>query len=135
MFTAHKTIRMYDTDSAQILFFGSQFRLINDVFEDLLASIGLTMDKLFRELDYAFVVRHAQSDYLAPSRVGDKIKIEATITHIGQSSFEVSYTLFNTTANRLIGKSKTVHVVIDKETTTKKDIPETLREALKTFKS
>ena len=130
MFITHHTVRMYDTDTAQILFFGSQFRIINDALEDLLAECGLTMDYLFRESDFGFVVRHAESDYLAPLRVGDKLRIETVVSHIGTTSFEFSYSIYNEKTNYLSGKSKSVHVVIDRKTHTKRPIPDTLKENL-----
>ena len=61
-------VRMYDTDSAQILFFGNQFRLINDVFEDFLEEIGFGTRHLFKS-DWGLVFVHAESDYLSPSFV------------------------------------------------------------------
>lgn len=130
MFITHHTVRMYDTDTAQILFFGSQFRFINDALEEFLATEGLTMDYLFKKSDFGFVVRHAESDYLAPLFVGDKIRIELVTSHIGTTSFEFSYSIFKESDNSLVGTSKSVHVVIDVKTKQKRTIPLTLKESL-----
>jgi YbgC/YbaW family acyl-CoA thioester hydrolase len=130
MFTTTNTVRMYDTDTAQILFFGSQFRFINDALEELLATIGLNMNYLFTECDYGFVVRHAESDYLGPLHVGDKIRIELVVTHIGTTSFEFAYSIFKEATNTLVGTSKSVHVVIDRKTHKKREIPDTLKASL-----
>jgi YbgC/YbaW family acyl-CoA thioester hydrolase len=121
---------MYDTDTAQILFFGNQFRFINDALEDLLDSIGLNMHILFTKKDYAFVVRHAESDYLGALHVGDKLRIETIVENIGHTSFSFAYKLFKKTDNTLVGTSKSTHVVIDTKTGQKKLIPEDLRSAL-----
>jgi 1,4-dihydroxy-2-naphthoyl-CoA hydrolase len=122
---------MYDTDTAQILFFGAQFRFINDALEELLATIGLNMNILFTEKDYGFVVRHASSDYIRPSRVGDKLRIEIHVIHIGDTSFGFAYNIFNDATNVLVGKSKSVHVTIDVKTKQKITIPDELRNSLK----
>jgi hypothetical protein len=37
MFTIDHKVRMHDTDMAKLLFFGSQFRLMSDAFEDFIA--------------------------------------------------------------------------------------------------
>jgi YbgC/YbaW family acyl-CoA thioester hydrolase len=131
MYKSQHVVRMYDTDTAQILFFGNQFRFINDALEDLLASIGLNMNILFTEKKYGFVVRHAESDYLAPSRVGDHLKIETTVSHIGNTSFTFEYKIFNETSTTLVGTGKTTHVVIDNKNGKKQAIPEELKQALK----
>jgi len=130
MFISTNTVRMYDTDTAQILFFGSQFRFINDALEDLLAGEGLTMNYLFTECDFGFVVRHAESDYLGPLHVGDKIRVEMTVTHIGTTSFEFAYKIFKQATNQLVGTSKSAHVVIDRKTHTKRSIPDSLKASL-----
>lgn len=130
MFTTFHTVRMYDTDTAQILFFGSQFRFINDALEDFLATEGLTMDYLFKVSEFGFVVRHAESDYIAPLFVGDKIRVEMSVTHIGTTSFAFSYAIFKQADNTLVGTSKSVHVVIDTTTRVKREIPSSLRVSL-----
>lgn len=130
MYETQHVVRMYDTDTAQILFFGNQFRFINDALEDLLDSIGLNMHILFTEKDYAFVVRHAESDYLAPLRVGDKLRIETIVSHIGETSFSFEYNIFKKIDNSLVGTSKSSHVVINTTTGQKKEIPFELKSAL-----
>lgn len=131
MFTTYNTVRMYDTDTAQILFFGAQFRFINDALEELLATIGLNMNILFTQKEYGFVVRHASSDYIKPSRVGDKLRIEVHVVHIGDTSFGFLYNIFNDATNELVGKSKSVHVTIDIASKKKITIPDELRDSLK----
>lgn len=121
---------MYDTDTAQILFFGAQFRFINDALEELLATIGLNMDILFTQKDYGFVVRHASSDYIKPSRVGDILRIEVNVVHIGDTSFGFQYNIYNDKTNDLVGTSKSVHVTIDVASKKKITIPDELRRSL-----
>lgn len=130
MFTTYTTVRMYDTDTAQILFFGAQFRFINDALEELLATIGLNMDILFTQKDYGFVVRHASSDYIKPSRVGDILRIEVNVVHIGDTSFGFQYNIYNDKTNDLVGTSKSVHVTIDVASKKKITIPDELRRSL-----
>ena len=131
VFEHHLKVRMYDTDMAQILFFGNQYRFMHDALEELLAVEGLTMDKIFRELGYGFVIVHSEADYLAALRVGDAIKITVTVDHIGTSSFSFNYTLYR--QDKRVGTGKTVHVVIDNKTHQKQVIPESLRQSLEKY--
>lgn len=121
---------MYDTDTAQILFFGSQFRFINDTLEDFLSTIGLNMSVLFSEKSYGFVVRHASSDYIAPSKVGDILRVEMQVSHIGKTSFGFTYDIFNDQTGVLVGKSTSVHVTVSTKTHQKIIIPSELRHHL-----
>lgn len=119
---------MYDTDTAQILFFGSQFRFMNDALEDLMAEHGITMESLFNgSKDYGFVFVHAESDYIAPLRVGDKISVQVIVSKIGETSFEFSFTLLKTNTQEVVGKGKTNHVTINKKSFQKIKIPDELR--------
>jgi len=124
---------MYDTDTAQIIFFGSQFRFINDALEELLRREGLDLHHLFRESDYCFVVVHAESDYIAPLVAGDEIEIKIKVSQIGFSSFGFEFEIYNIKTDQLAGKSKTVHVVVDPQTKQKRQIPELLRKGLEKY--
>jgi len=120
MFVAHNQVRMHDTDMAGILYFARQFRFAHDALEDFVESLGLTFDQVFHRENFVFVIVHAEADYLAPLRVGDKLDIELSIEKIGESSFTVSYLLYKKDRT-LIGKVKTVHVTLD--STSRKKIP------------
>ena len=115
MFSMTQKVRMYDTDAAQLLFFGNQFRFINDVFEEFLEAIGYPTQSMFQS-DFAVLFVHAQSDYLAPLCVGDVIEITLQVTEIGTSSFTVSYKIARKCDACMVGKGKSVHVVVDKQT-------------------
>ena len=80
----HNRVRMHDTDMAGILYFPRQFRFAHDALEDFVESIGLTFDHVFRKEKFVFVIVHAEADYLAPLRVGDRLKIEVRIESSGR---------------------------------------------------
>jgi 1,4-dihydroxy-2-naphthoyl-CoA hydrolase len=132
MYVAHNKVRMHDTDMAGIIFFGSQFRIIHDAWEDLMAHEELSFDHLFTSETYAFVIVHAEADYLAPLKAGDKLTIHVSVEHIGTTSFTIHYKLYKSD-DLLVGTAQTVHVTINRETHKKIDIPEKLRETLKKY--
>lgn len=132
-FITTNKIRMYDTDTAQILFFGNQFRFINDALEDLLEQEGITLNHLFTKSPYGFVFVHAESDYVAPLVGGDHIRIEVVLDHLGNSSFGFSYEIYKVETNQLAGKGNTRHVTIDRKTFKKISIPDELRVILQKY--
>lgn len=129
MYVAHNKVRMHDTDMAGIIFFGSQFRIIHDAWEDLMSHEELSFDHLFTSETYAFVIVHAEADYLAPLKAGDELTIHVSVERIGTSSFTIDYKIYKSDG-LLVGTAKTVHVTINRETRKKIDIPKKLRETL-----
>lgn len=120
-FTQTLQVRMYDTDAAGILYFGNQFRFAHDTFEAMMDTEGWNFQRLFEVEPFIFVIVHAESDYLGPLHVGDKIQVIAKVSHIGNSSFTLDYAIYK--ADTLVGKAQTVHVCLDKVTRTKQPIP------------
>ncbi len=132
MFISHNKVRMHDTDMAGILYFPRQFRFCHDALEDLVEEEGFSFDKVFHSGDFVFVIVHAESDYYAPVRVGDKLEVHTSVEHIGSSSFSVKYNIF--TANKtLIGSAKTVHVTLSRDSREKISIPDGFRLTLKKY--
>ncbi len=120
MFTAYNKVRMHDVDMAGILYFPRQFRFAHDALEDFLEQTNLTFDSLFTKEHFVFVIVHAESDYIASLRVGDKIEIVLSVEAIGNTSFTFQYHIYKKDKT-LVGKAKTVHVTLD--STTRKKIP------------
>lgn len=123
---------MYDTDSAQILFFGNQFRFINDTLEDFLESLGYSI-KQFIDGQWALVFVHAESDYLSPSRVGDELIVNLSVQNVGETSIDFSYELNEKKTGVLVGKGKSTHVCINKQTFKKQALEPTLKNQLENY--
>lgn len=129
MFIAHNQVRMHDTDMAGILYFPRQFRFAHDALEDFVESLGFSFDQVFHREKFVFVIVHAESDYLAPLRVGDKLDIHLTIENIGETSFTVNYLIYKLDKT-LVGKAKTVHVTLESTSRKKIPIPENFKKLL-----
>ncbi len=133
MFIAKNKVRMHDTDMAGILYFPRQFRFVHDAWEDWMESKGLSFDDLFKRMDFAFVVVHAEADYKTPLKVGDELEVHVQVIHLGNTSFSVGYKIYKADGT-LTGTAKTVHVAIDTKHRHKIKIPPLLREALEKIK-
>lgn len=129
MFLAYNQVRMHDTDMAGILYFPRQFRFAHDALEDFLATLGYTFDQVFHREKFVFVIVHAEADYLAPLRVGDKLEIQVTVGHIGQTSFTICYNIYKTDKT-LAGTAKTVHVTLESDTRKKIPIPDIFKKLI-----
>lgn len=132
MFVSKNKVRMHDTDMAGILYFPRQFRFVHDAWEDLMEKEGLCFHRLFNEEPFAFVIVHAEADYLAPLQVGQKLDVHVSIEAIGTTSFTIDYQIYREDKT-LIGTAKTVHVTIDRKTRKKIPVPDELKKKLSKY--
>ena len=129
MFVEKVKIKMHDTDAAGLIFFGHQFKMAHDVYEEFMMSIGFSFAKLLREKDFFVPIVHAEADYKTPLFVGDELIVTLKIENIGKTSYAVSYE-FNDAKGICVGAVRTVHVCISKKTKRKISLPKELKLAL-----
>lgn len=122
---------MHDTDMAGILYFPRQFRFAHDALEDFLEHEGTNFEQLFHKESFVFVIRHAEADYLIPLKVGDRLEIHLKVSHIGETSFTISYDIYR--QDVLTGTAKTVHVCLDSQNRKKIPIPTKWRHSLEKY--
>ncbi|MCX6831994.1 MAG: thioesterase family protein [candidate division Zixibacteria bacterium] len=128
------TVRLHETDAAGILFFASQFLYVHDAYEELLQLIGLPVASMLRDEPFILPIVHAEAQYFRPLHVGDEITVIVQVGSIGKSSFVLVFDLF-AADDKPVGKAKTVHVAVSKQTQNKIALPEKLQRALKAFQS
>jgi 1,4-dihydroxy-2-naphthoyl-CoA hydrolase len=128
------TVRLHDTDAAGILFFANQFVFVHDAYEELLQLLGLPIASILHVESFILPIVHAEAQYFKPLHVGDEITVALQIGSIGETSFVLVYDLL-AADDTLVGKAKTVHVAISKQTQNKIALPEKLQRALRTFQA
>ena len=128
------TVRLHDADAAGILFYANQFLYIHDAYEELLQLIGLPVATILLDESFILPIVHAEAQYFSPLHVGDEITVALQVGSIGVTSFVLVYDLF-AADDQLVGKVKTVHVAVSKQTQNKIALPEKLQRALKVFQS
>jgi 1,4-dihydroxy-2-naphthoyl-CoA hydrolase len=126
MYTYQTKIKLHETDAAGVLFFSNQFKLVHDAYECVLESIGFGFAELLNNKSFFLPIVHAEADFKMPLFVGDSIEIQVYTTHVGQTSFALSYNLLNP-KQELVGTAKTVHVTVDKITKNKISLPKDMR--------
>ncbi len=125
IFEFRTSVKIYDTDAAGILFFGNQFRLVQDAYEAYLESKGFPLVNFLDKLSYIVPVVHAETSYRVPLRVSDKLVIKLSIRKVGTTSFVLGHEIFKE-GGELAGAGKTVHVCIDKKSRSKIPLPQEL---------
>jgi 1,4-dihydroxy-2-naphthoyl-CoA hydrolase len=128
-FTSNVTVRLYDTDAAGFLFYGSQFRFAHQALEDFLDHLGLSIARIIHGGKTLFPVVHAEADYRAPLAVGDRLSVQVAVRAIGERSFTIGYRLL-LSDGREAGSVVTVHAALDRETGSSRPLPDAVRAAL-----
>jgi len=124
-------VSMNDTDAAGIIFFASQFVFAHVTYERFLESIGFSFAEALEKEPYLLPIVHAESDYLRPLKVGDRLDVELTVSNIGHTSFTLDYLFLRD--GEMVGRSRSVHVSMTKEDGKKAPLPEKLLRALELF--
>lgn len=119
-------VRLHDTDAAGVLFFGHLFRHAHDAYESLMAAAGCPLQGLIRN-GVALPIVHAEADYQAPLRQGDRIRVRVTVAEIRRRSFSLDYRLLDDQGVSR-GRARTVHVLTGPGSTMA--LPDNLRQAL-----
>ena len=127
MFTYRTQIRLKDTDATGVLYFSEQFKFAQEAFEEFLKSRGCAWDDLMGSECFLPVV-HAEADYLAPLRVGDKLEVCLLVSKVGTSSVTLDYTFHDPDKKIEVGSVKIVHVATCQKTRLAVPFPEFLRE-------
>ena len=128
-YTCEQTVRLYDTDAAGFLFYGSQFRIAHAALEDFLAHLGLPIGAILRGRDTLFPVVHAEADYRSPLTAGDRLTVRVGVRALGERSFSVAYRLV-LPGGREAGSVLTVHAALETATDASRPLPEAVRAAL-----
>ncbi len=113
-------VHMYDTDMAGVIFYAKQFYYIHEAIEDIFEKLNIPFVDLFTKSPYIFVIVHAESDYIAPLNVRDKLRIKTEVGKVGVHSITLNFSLFR--GEDLVGRAETVQVCLDAKSRKKKSL-------------
>ena len=121
-------VRLHDTDAAGVLFFAHLLRHAHDAYEAWMEQAGQALPAWLAGGGPHLPLVHAEADYLAPLRHGDRVSVRLTLERLGETSFTLAYT-FTTADGRPAARARTVHAAA--AAGAKRPLPEGLRAALR----
>jgi 1,4-dihydroxy-2-naphthoyl-CoA hydrolase len=124
MHTYETTLRLHQTDSLGIAYYGNVFVLIHECYESF-----LDIAAILKEGKYIIPIVHAEADYRAVMELSDVILIEMGLGDTGRSSFTLVYRLSNQ-RGEVVAEAKTVHSVLDRQSRKSIDMPDYIRDRL-----
>ncbi len=108
-------IKIYyeDTDAGGVVYYSNYLKFLERARTEMLESIGLSNKKLLEEHNTLIIVKSCNIEYIAPSRLEDKIQIYSSIETLNKASFDV---IQNIKKNHiLIVKAKVKLVTVNKD--------------------
>jgi 1,4-dihydroxy-2-naphthoyl-CoA hydrolase len=122
MHTHETTLRLHQTDSLGIAYYGSVFNIIHECYESF-----LDIAAILKEGKYIIPIVHAEADYRTPMELSDQIMVNMELASTGRSSFTLTYRLTNQ-RQEVVAEAKTIHSVLDRQTRKSIEMPDSIRD-------
>ena len=128
MVTSVRRVDFYDCDPAGILFFANIFRFAHSAYEEMLKNFKLD-ENYFSGEQYVIPIIQSDAEFIKTISFGDTLRIMLHATQVKSSSFELTYE-FRNMEQLTVARVRTVHVMVEKETFEKAELPEKLKKKL-----
>ncbi len=106
------SVRLQDVDAAGVVFFARFFEYAHDAFMTTLAAGGMDLPRILREGRHLAPIRHAEADYLAPLRFGDRLVAGPVLARVAATEAVVAHRL-EREGGAVVALVQTVHVSVD----------------------
>ncbi len=120
-----RRVAMGDVDRMQI-FYGTHVRWMDEAHVDLLASLGHPLSSCFDD-GFATPVVAMTLQYRRPVGLDDVVDIEAFVSRVGRSSFDITHVFRH--GGEVIAEGVLTHVWVEQATSSPAPVPEWLRVA------
>ena len=132
-FTRPVPIRFSHSDPAGIVYFPHYFDMFNALIEDWYGEeLGVDYSKFLLGGHQGFPVVHAECDFRAPSRMGERLKLTLLVERIGRSS--LSFLIVGHLHARERLRARIVTAMIALDTGTSMPLPDPLRDAVEAYR-
>lgn len=121
-----RTVRYSDSDAQGVVFNANYFVYFDDVMTDHFRAVGLGPEEIERR-GIEPVVAHAECDYLAAGRIGDRLVTTVRTESIGTKSIVFVFEVAVAGSDRVIARGREVYVMLDEETGESIHVPDDLR--------
>lgn len=133
-FTVEQQIRFSHTDPAGIVYFPNYFDFCNGVMEDWYTkALGVDYARLIFEERRATPIVHAECDFFAPSKMGDRLSFTVILEKVGRSSIDIR--IYGHAHGTLRLAAKIVTVFMNLETQRPEAVPDAIRARFDTYRN
>lgn len=130
MLTLLRPVRFEEIDAAGIVFFAHYLNICHDAMEAAFDALPGGYRGLITQRRIGFPAVHTESDFSAPLRYGDVVRVETQVARIGETSVTFAFTLVRTSDEKVAAKVTHTTVVCKLTTMEKIKVPDDLRALL-----
>jgi 1,4-dihydroxy-2-naphthoyl-CoA hydrolase len=124
-----RVVRFQDVDAAGIIFYPRVLEYFSDAYVALLLKRGYDLPERLLRSEFGAPLVHAEADYFAPLRFGDRVDVAVVKARVSARSFRLGYRI-RRASGELASLGQTVHVCIDRQTFASRFVPDDLRRVL-----
>ena len=123
-----------DIDNAGIVYYPRFLHYFHLALEEFFATeLGIDFADVLHTKNLAFPTVHLECDFVRKLRYGDRINMEVSVIHLGQTSITWGYKGYRAgDEGGIVVEGSNVTVCVKTDTFEKIDIPEWLKQGLKT---
>ncbi|HVL77339.1 MAG TPA: thioesterase family protein [Noviherbaspirillum sp.] len=126
-------VRFADCDPAGIVFYPRYFEMFNAIVEDWCAQgWGIDFHELIVERGWGLPTVRIETDFVAPSRLGERLTAQLEVARIGGASIEILLRLLGPDGSDRV-RSRQVLVLTDRTQGRARSLPAELRERVARF--
>ena len=122
-------VRFHDVDAAGIVFFARFFEYAHLAYEAFLEEAGLGLPEVLRDGKWAAPIRHAEADYRAPVRYGDKLEVHLARALVAKTEMTLGWRIVREDG-KLCATIQTVHTFVNPADFQRRAVPSQLRAAV-----
>jgi 4-hydroxybenzoyl-CoA thioesterase len=134
IFAAEFPIRFGDVDYVRVAYYPRFFHLFHRTFEDWFGeALGVPYVDVITSEGIGFPAVNVRTDFVAPLRFGDRVRVELEVSELGKKSLTCSYTVTKLSDGSVAARAKIKTVAIDNDTFKAVTIPDHWRERFERF--
>lgn len=135
-FSAEFSVRFGEIDQARVVYYPRFFHYFHQAFEEWFAgALGVSYPDLVLKENIGFPSVRVETEFLAPLRYGDKIRVDLELLDIGRTSITVRYTLVRLSDGAMSARATITNVAINNDTFKPVPISDEWRRRFERFKN
>ncbi|MDH3215623.1 MAG: acyl-CoA thioesterase [Candidatus Krumholzibacteria bacterium] len=129
-------VRFGDIDQAGVVYYPRFFHYFHQAFESWFEdALGVSYSELVVAQDLGFPTVRLETEFKAPLRYGDRIRIELELVDIGKKSLTVRYTAIRLSDGVISARADIKTVAVRNDGFTSVTIPEQWRQRFERFRA
>lgn len=135
-FSAEFSVRFGEIDQARVVYYPRFFHYFHQAFEEWFAgALGVSYPDLVLKENIGFPSVRVETEFLAPLRYGDKIRVDLELLEVGRTSITVGYTIVRLADGATSARATIKNVAIDNDTFQPVPISDEWRRRFERFKN